>query len=320
MPLAQRTAPGAISLPRPAPRRRPPQQGPVPFAAVAPEPPSAPAVAPVPSHLERLGLKTASVVHDFNNLLSVIMVCAGEIADSASGSVQRERAHEISAAATRGAELTRRLLDGERPERSGIEPVAVDIAIIDALPLLRRTLPSSTDLNLASEGHLPHVLLARGELERMLVNLAANSRDAITASDAGTGTVAIRAAVSSVPPGDPILPVGWCVRISFCDDGVGMAPEAVSRALHPYYSTKNGGGGTGLGLPTVLALARASGGDVRISSAPGAGTAVSIYLPAVRAGGEPLTLQRVQASPAFPPQAERAFLRSRKNPRSNSPA
>lgn len=239
---------------------------------------------------------TASVAHDFNNLLSVIMVCAGEIADFTNDGVQRGRAGEISAAAARGAELTRRLLDGERPARGAAELIVVDVAIIDVLPLLRRTLSSSTDLSLDSAGQVPHVLLGRGELERMLLNLVTNARDAIHAAGGEAGTVAIRMSTSSVPPGDPILPVGWCVQISVSDNGTGMSKEVAHRALDPYYSTKGKASGTGLGLPTALALARAAGGDLRISSAFAEGTTVSIYLPGVRAGGEPLTLRRPLAS------------------------
>ena len=253
-----------------------------------------PAEPTAPSPLERLGLACASVAHDFNNLLSVINVCAGEIADEAESRVQRERAGEIRDAAGRGADLTRRLLrsDGTSAPAAEAAPVAADEAIVDCLALLRRTLPGSVDLSLSSEGQVPHVMLARGELERMLLNLAANSRDALPDG----GTVAIRTALVTVEPGDPVLPVGWCVRIAFSDDGEGMAPEVASRAVDALYTTKPAERGSGLGLATVNAIARLRGGDMRINSSAGAGTTVAIYLPAVRAGGEPLALARPTAT------------------------
>ena len=250
-------------------------------AAGEPVPPAA-----APSELERLGLMTASVAHDFNNLLSVILVCAGEIADAAADDEQRARAEEIREAAERGAGLSRRLLDQDVPDSLALAPLTVDVALVDAMPLLRRTLGPAIGVSIASDGGTPRVRLAPGELERMLLNLAANSRDAMD----GPGAVSIRTALVPIPPGDPILPVGWCARISFSDDGTGMSPEVARQAALAYFSTKEEGQGTGLGLATVQAIARSRGGDMRLSTTPGVGTTVSIYLPAVRETGDSLAL------------------------------
>ncbi len=229
---------------------------------------------------------TAGVAHDFNNVLSVIMVCAGEIATAAGDdAAQRERAREITDAAERGAELSRRLLTEGRLPEAEAEPLAVDAAIVDALPLLKRTLGAGVEIVLSSEGHLPHVLLAPGELQRMLVNLAANSRDAMP----GGGAVTIRTTQLTVAPGDPALGTGWYLRISFADTGDGIGADVIGRAAQPYFTTKPGSG-SGLGLATVRGLARSRGGEMRLSSPPGAGTTVTLDLPAVSADGEPLSL------------------------------
>lgn len=292
MPEPSRTSPGALLIPDPEW---------LPFAA-APEPP-APATSVAfgerppqsvagllplaphePSRLEQLGLMTAGVAHDFNNVLSVIMVCAGEIA-AAGDEAQRERAREISDAAERGAELSRRLLSGERLPEPEAEPLAIDTAIVDALPLVKRTLGDGIEIALSSQGHLPHVLLAPGELQRMLVNLAANSRDAMPAG----GAVSIRTAQVTIPPGDPALGTGWHLRISFTDTGSGMGPEVIDRAAQPYFTTKPGSG-SGLGLATVRGLVRSRGGEMRLDSAADGGTTVTLDLPAVSADGEPLSL------------------------------
>ncbi len=268
--------------------------GPGQFASTAPivlperaKPRRAPT--PTRSELEELGRQTASVAHDFNNLLSVIMVCADEIASGPADGTHRDRAGEIREAAERGAELSRRLLAGEgRRERPADEPapVAVDLAIVDALKLIKRALGPDIQLSLASDDHLLPVRLATGEIERILLNLAANSRDAMSAG----GSVAIRTGVVSIPPGDPYLGTGWHVRIGFADDGAGMSPEIAQQAIDPYFSTKQQGDGTGLGLASVHRLVRDAGGDLRINSRPGAGTAISIYLPALDSSGCPLAL------------------------------
>ncbi len=247
---------------------------------------------PVPSRdeLEELGRRTASVAHDFNNLLSVIMVCAGEIAADADA-VQRERAEEIRAAAQRGAELSRGLLASERTDYDATpgampEPLAVDLAILDSIKLIERALGPGIQLSFSSDGALPRVGIGVADLERILLNLAANARDAI----AGGGAVAIRTGVVSIPPGDHRLGTGWHVRIGFADNGGGMSPDVARRALEPYFSTKDDAGGSGLGLAGAQALVGAAGGDLRIDSRPGGGTTISIYLPALDSGGRLLAL------------------------------
>ena len=144
------------------------------------------------------------------------------------------------------------------------------------MKLLERAVGPGIELRLVSDGHLPRVRLAAGEIERILLNLAANSRDAMP----GGGAIAIRTGIVPVPPGDPCLGTGWHVRIAFADSGAGMRPEIARRAAEPYFSTKRDTG-TGLGLASVQALVRAAGGDLRINSRAGCGTTVSVYLPAL---------------------------------------
>ena len=244
--------------------------------------PTAPS--PGPSRLEQLGRLTAGVAHDFNNLLSVILVCSDEIIEAATEPAQRARAEEIREAADRGAALSRRLLAADRVEEPVAEPVEVDVAIINAAGLLRRTLGSRIELSLTSDGHVPPISLVPGELERILLNLAANARDAMPDG----GSVSIRSGLVLIPPGDPVLTAGWYVRIAVADDGVGMTPDVARRAILPYFSTKPEGEGTGLGLATVQGLAQAARGDLRISTAPGQGTTVSVYLPAPNTRGQAL--------------------------------
>ena len=245
---------------------------------------------PSPGELEALGRRTASVAHDFNNLLSVIMVCANEIATGAEGA-QRERAEEISEAAKRGAELSRGLLAEERAftdaaPRTTPEALAVEEAILSSRKLIERALGPDIELGFSSEAALPRAVFAAADLERVLLNLAANARDAMPAG----GVVVIGTGVVSVPPGDSCLGTGWHVQVSFGDTGTGMSPGVARRALEPYFSTKGGRDGRGLGLASAHAMLREAGGDLRIDSRPGAGTTVSIYLPAVDLTGEPLAL------------------------------
>jgi len=267
-----------------------PERDPAPLATAAPivlPERARPKPAPTAAELEDLGRRTAEVAHDFNNLLSVIMVCASEIA--AGGGEQAERAEEIRAAAERGAALSRGLTTGHREGNEAapaVEPVAVPAAIAAAEALLARTLGNRVALAVDCAAALPAVGIAAAELERILLNLAANARDAMPEG----GSVAIAAGTVTIPPGDPVLGTGLHVRIAFADSGSGMSAETARRALEPYYSTKQAGAGSGLGLAGARALVRDAGGELRINTRPGGGTTISIYLPALSPGGEPLAL------------------------------
>ena len=246
---------------------------------------------PSPTELEQLGRRTASIAHDFNNLLSVILVCAGEIAAGATGA-QRERAEEIREAAMRGAALSRGLLAEERAVGSTVAPpLAVDEAILGSMKLIERALAPAIRLTFTADEALPRVALAAADLERILLNLAANAHDAMPDG----GSVAVRAGLVSIPPADACLGTGWHVRITFADTGAGMSPEVARRALDPYFSTKSGDRSRGIGLASARSLIRAAGGDLRINSQPGCGTTISLYLPALDSAGKPLALPGARA-------------------------
>jgi signal transduction histidine kinase len=231
--------------------------------------------------LETVGRLTAGVAHDFNNMLSVILASASELEEGLRSAEDRERASEIRAAAERGARLTRQLLTYSRPERAEPQPVDLNLATLDAIRLLDRTIGAEVELRSDPAAGLPMVLLVPGQAEQIIVNLATNARDAMPDG----GRITIRTRLSSITPNDPGLGAGWHVRLTVCDNGTGMPEEVVERALEPFFTTKDRSRGTGLGLATVSEIARAAGGDVRISSRPGEGTDVSVYLPALRAIG-----------------------------------
>ena len=234
-----------------------------------------------------LGRLVGEAAHDFNNILSVILSCADELLGASLDGEQRERVLEIRAAGLRGAALNRKLIDTSRSTDSGASPAPTDVgeAIRSAKGLLRRTLGRRVDLEIEIEEALPAAVCASEDLVTSLLNVAANARDAMP----GGGTLAIRATRATMGAGDPLLGPGWYVRIDIVDDGVGMTPRVLRRAPDPYFTTK-AERGTGLGLPTVAGTARAAGGDLRITSAPGHGTTVTLLLPATRENGDPLAI------------------------------
>ncbi len=158
--------------------------------------------------------------------------------------------------------------------------------MLEALTLVERTSGDHVSVICEPGTDLPQVAIGAEGTERILLNLVGNARDAI----GGRGTVAVRTCRVPIPPGDPALGTGWYALLSVSDDGGGMTTELAARALEPYYTTKAGARGSGLGLPTAAGIARDASGDLRISSAPGIGTTVSVYMPGVRRNGGPLAM------------------------------
>ncbi len=232
--------------------------------------------------------RVTEAAHDFNNILSVILSCAAELDSYELGDEAVARVGEIDAAARRGADLVRELVGG--PDRQGHpegSPLAPGPAIEGLRPLLERTLGPGVALEVRCGRGVPRVGCATAALERALLNLASNARDAMPAG----GRVSLRLSRTEVGAGDSALAPGSYALVTFSDSGCGMGPHELRRAASRGFTTK-GPAGTGLGLATVSALARAADGEMRIASAPGAGTSVALFLRGLAADGTPLALGR----------------------------
>jgi two-component system, cell cycle sensor histidine kinase and response regulator CckA len=218
--------------------------------------------------LESVGQLAGGVAHDFNNLLSVILTCVGfATRELPADHPVRDDVEEIGRAADRAAALTRQLLMFSR--REVVKPEVLDVGglLRDLERLLNRTLSERIALRITVGPDLLPVLADRAQLEQVLVNLAVNARDAMP--DGGTLAIAVAGTADGV-------------RITVVDDGTGMLEEVRDRAFEPFFTTKDPGQGTGLGLATVHGIVTDSGGTVDITSAPGRGTSVTIFLPGCR--------------------------------------
>ncbi len=231
--------------------------------------------------MEVVGHLTGGIAHDFNNLITIIQANLnfleqklGEEADAETG----ELIGDARSAAQDGADLIRRLLTFAR--RQALDPQQLDLTafIEHTARFLRRLTGEGVELILKqSAGALP-VLVDRQQLENVVLNLTINARDAMP--DGGTLTIRTgRESVSAEDGAKAGLAPGRYVVVSIADTGLGMSPDEVRRAVEPFYSTKAMGKGTGLGLSTALGFAQQSGGDLKITSTPGHGTIVTLYLP-----------------------------------------
>ncbi len=248
--------------------------------------------------LETVGQLTGGVAHDFNNLLTVIQGNLQLLEDQPA--VRNDAlSHQLVAAAARagqrGADLTGKLLAFAR--RQALEPSLVDpVAMLHSLAdMLRRTLGENIRVSVQAPATCPRCLADAVQLESALLNVAVNARDAMPQGGVlvlrcGTGAPQEIENPRSTPgalarEGSDAQPQDW-VWLSVQDNGSGMSDEVRDRAFEPFFTTKEPGRGTGLGLSTVYGFIKQSHGHIEIDSTPGAGTAVTLYLPAMDAVGD----------------------------------
>ncbi len=231
--------------------------------------------------MEAVGQLTGGIAHDFNNLLTPVI---GGL-EMVVGQLQEPRMRRLGEgaleSARRGAKLATQLLAFSRVQRIAMSPVEVNRVIENMGQILRQTIGPTIATEIALDPQTGHALCDANQLENAILNLAINARDAMPDG----GRLAITTALVDEPDGPDIL-AGRYVRISVADDGQGMAADVLERALEPFFSTKPVGKGTGLGLAQVYAIARQSGGTVRIDSQEGSGARVHMLLPQVSANGE----------------------------------
>jgi PAS domain S-box-containing protein len=241
------------------------------------------------ARLESVGQLTGGIAHDFNNLLTVIQGNL-QVLEDLPALAGDETAQPLLAAAQRasrrGAELTAKLLAFSR--RQVLQPTPVDVpALLHALAdMLRRTIDQRIAIALDVADDCPPVMADPGQLESALLNIAINARDAMPEG----GTLRFTARPLAQTPAEPrqrsaeaAAPLAQpCVAIAVADTGLGMSDEVRERAIEPFFTTKEAGRGTGLGLSTVYGFVKQSRGAMDIDSAPGAGTTVTLYIPQPR--------------------------------------
>jgi PAS domain S-box-containing protein len=226
--------------------------------------------------MEAVGHLTGGVAHDFNNLLAVILGNSEILYEETENTELKEIARLVMETAERGADLTQRLLAFGR--RQALRPEALQLGevITSFSGVLRRTLGEQIVLEARStEKH--EALVDRSLFESAVLNLAVNARDAMP--DGGTLLIETTDALLSSEEASTELAPGDYIKVTVRDTGIGMNAETLSRAFEPFYTTKDVGKGSGLGLPMVYGFAKQSRGHVAIDSAPGCGTAVHLFLP-----------------------------------------
>lgn len=233
--------------------------------------------------LEVVGQLTAGVAHDFNNLLTVILTSTTfAIRDIERGTLDKtaKRLQNVKDAGERGAKLTAQLLSFSRRQR--LQPTAINLndTIRGMGTLLGRALGGSIWIETDLANDLWYAMGDPTQTEMIILNLAINARDAMAMGGSLCfSTFNEHVTRPAIRPEDP--EPGKYVVLAIRDSGSGMSPETLLRAFEPFYTTKDVGKGSGLGLAQVFGFAKQSGGGVMIESELGAGTKVMVYLPSV---------------------------------------
>jgi PAS domain S-box-containing protein len=230
--------------------------------------------------MEAVGQLTGGVAHDFNNILTVIIGMNEIMGDAVAGNPRlKEIVETIDEAATRGAQLTQRMLAFARKQPLNARNLDLNEIVERTAAILRRTLGEDIAVKTVLADALWPALADASQIEDAILNLAVNARDAMPKG----GQLVIETANAhldehyaarnvEVAPGD-------YVTVIVTDSGTGMPPEVAERVFEPFFTTKEVGRGTGLGLSMVYGFIKQSRGHVKIYSEVGHGTSIKLYLP-----------------------------------------
>ncbi|MFP4356137.1 MAG: GAF domain-containing protein [Phycisphaerae bacterium] len=229
--------------------------------------------------MEAVGQLAGGVAHDFNNLLQVICgYCSVLLEQADPDDPDTGILQEIHQAGQRATELTRQLLTFSRRQATHPQPLDVNEVIESLAKMLCRLIGEQIQLKIDCEGKLGPVLADRGQIEQVVINLCLNARDAMP--DGGslqirTAQVRLDAAQADIAG----LKAGDYALLRVIDTGTGIDPKIGERVFEPFFSTKEVGQGTGLGLATAYATVDHIDGTIRFESQPGVGTSFEVYLP-----------------------------------------
>jgi two-component system, cell cycle sensor histidine kinase and response regulator CckA len=237
--------------------------------------------------MQAVGQLAGGVAHDFNNILTAILgTCDLMLMRHTPGDSDYDDIQQIRSNSNRAASLTRQLLAFSRQQTLRPQVLQLPDVVAEVSHLLTRLLGERVKLEVKHGRGLGAVRADPGQLEQVIVNLAVNARDAMTAKDPGGGTLTLQ--TFAVPAedvrkmGSDVLPIGDYTALKVTDTGTGIPQHLMGKIFEPFFTTKEVGKGTGLGLSTVYGIVKQSGGFIFAESQLRKGTSFTLYLPVHR--------------------------------------
>ena len=233
--------------------------------------------------MEAVGTLAGGIAHDFNNILAIILGNAQLASDDVPGSnPASEFLKEIYKASIRAKDMVRQLLSFSRKTDEENMPLDLAFTIKESMKMLRPAIPSSIEFKQHITNDVCNILGDVSQINQIVMNLAINAADAMS-EEGGVLEVTLENIILQEEKAcfDWVVSPGHYVRLTMRDTGEGIAPEIMDRIFEPYYTTKEVGKGTGMGLPVIYGIVKRYGGGILVESELGKGTIFEIYFPAL---------------------------------------
>ncbi|MBF0527787.1 MAG: PAS domain S-box protein [Deltaproteobacteria bacterium] len=233
--------------------------------------------------MEAIGTLAGGIAHDFNNILgSILGYTQMALLDTQEGRKTKRRLQEIFKAATLAKDLVRQILTFSRHSEQDLRPINIAPIIKETIKLLRSSLPSTIEIRQELDPSIGQIMADPIQIQQVIMNLCTNSAQAMV-SRRGLLRIALTIVEDysgPQPEPDNNGPAKWA-KLTVSDSGLGIDPKIKDRIFEPYFTTKEVGEGTGLGLSVVHGIVQSHGGRIEIKSQIGVGTTVNIFLPVV---------------------------------------
>jgi signal transduction histidine kinase/DNA-binding response OmpR family regulator len=239
--------------------------------------------------MESLGTLAGGIAHDFNNILSSIMGFTELALDKVPpDTLLQDNLQEVYLAGIRATQLVRQILTFSRQTEAEYYPLRIDLIVKEALKLLRSTLPTTIEIQLSIHKPMDFVLADPTQIHQIVMNLCTNASHAMEPKG-GVLSIGLEQVTLDQQLADSQLDLlsGAYILLTVSDTGCGMTPEIMESIFDPYFTTKDLGEGTGLGLSLVHGIVKGCGGDISVASRPGEGTCFRIYFPSVKEASHP---------------------------------
>jgi len=234
--------------------------------------------------MEAIGTLAGGIAHDFNNILgSILGYTELAILELPDESPTRQHMNEVLRSTTRARDLVRQILAFSRQDKQELKPVKIQTIVKETLKLLRATLPTTIEIKFSDTSVNDTVYSDPTNIHQVLMNLCTNASHAMQQSG-GTMHVALSSVDldQSAYSAPPHLEPGLYLKLSVSDTGNGIPPEDIEKIFDPYFTTKQKGSGTGLGLAVVRGILKSHHGTITVESEPGKGATFHVYLPCIQ--------------------------------------